>query len=263
VSLSNRQYLWHTALSEYRAHPIAGGGAGTFATYWLVHRPLPQFVVDAHSLYLQTLAEQGVIGLAALAMLLAPALISALRTRRHPLIPAALGAYLAFLFHAAVDWDWQVPAVTLVALISAGVILAQTRTDNSYRIGRRTRWAAGGLLAVAAALAALGLAASHALSAGASALAADNPKAALADAATAKTYAPWSDQPYIIAGRAQLQQGHRAAAQASFQSAVRHEPSDWVARELLMQSSLGQQRVAARNKLIALDPRYDLVNGRP
>lgn len=59
------------ALDQFEAHPIAGGGAGTYRGYWLVHRPLPIYVANAHSLYLETLAEEGVVGLAALLLFLA------------------------------------------------------------------------------------------------------------------------------------------------------------------------------------------------
>jgi hypothetical protein len=263
VSLSNRQYVWRVALSEYRAHPVVGGGAGTYATYWLEHRPEPQYVVNAHSLYLETLAELGVVGLAAFVLLLAPALVGAVRARANPLIPAALGAYVAFLLHAAVDWDWQVPAVTVVALMAAVVILVQARGAGAIKLDAAPRWVGGGLFVLVGALAALGLAANHALSDGGSALAANNPRAALSDASTAKTFAPWSDQPYILAGQAQLRLKNHPAALASFQHAVSHDSSDWAAWENLAKASTGNAHTRAMARLLALDPRYDIVNGRP
>ncbi len=38
---------------------LLGGGAGTFGEYWTQHRPINLDVEDAHSLYLETLAELG------------------------------------------------------------------------------------------------------------------------------------------------------------------------------------------------------------
>jgi hypothetical protein len=134
--------------------------------------------------------------------LLAPALVGAVRARANPLIPGALGAYVAFLVHAAVDWDWQVPAVAVVALIAAVVILVQAGESGAIKLGPAPRWVGGVLFVLIGAIVALGLAANHAPSDGAAALAAKNPRAALSDASTAKTFAPWSDQPYILAGQA-------------------------------------------------------------
>ena len=92
----------------------------------------------------------------------------------------------------------------------------------------------------------LGLLANHALSDGSSALSTRNAHAALTDASTAETYAPWSDQPYILAGRAWLRLDNRREALASFRRATRHDPSDWVAWEGLMQTSTGAEHAAAR-----------------
>lgn len=59
----------------------------------------------------------GIGGPLLLVGVLGPPLVAAARQRGSPLVPAALGAYLAFLFHAAVDWDWQVPAGTIRSVL--------------------------------------------------------------------------------------------------------------------------------------------------
>jgi hypothetical protein len=38
---------------------------------------------------------------------------------------------VAYAAHAPLDWDWQMPAVTLVALILAGLVLAAGLPDWS------------------------------------------------------------------------------------------------------------------------------------
>ena len=43
------------------------------------------------------------------------------------------GAYCAFLVHAAVDWDWQLPAVALAGLICGASILVAARPDAARR----------------------------------------------------------------------------------------------------------------------------------
>ena len=53
-------------MHEANAHPVAGSGAGTFSNWWLVRRNVPLSTQEAHSLYLETLAELGPLGLALL-----------------------------------------------------------------------------------------------------------------------------------------------------------------------------------------------------
>ena len=70
-------------------------------------------------------------GLALLLATLALPLAALPQARRLAFGPAAAGAFVAYLLHAAVDWDWEVPAVTLAALFCAAALLASHR--------RRTR----------------------------------------------------------------------------------------------------------------------------
>ena len=71
LSGSSRAQYWHVAWRDYRQHPWLGSGAGSFQRYWLQSRPAALPVLDAHSLYLETLAELGPVGLGLLAALLA------------------------------------------------------------------------------------------------------------------------------------------------------------------------------------------------
>src|SRR5204863_1288871 len=64
LSGNSRSEYWHVAWREVKDHPWLGGGAGSFQRFWLRHRRLGLPVLDAHSLYLETLAELGPVGLA-------------------------------------------------------------------------------------------------------------------------------------------------------------------------------------------------------
>ena len=66
LSGSSRADYWRVALRTVEAAPLLGSGAGSFRRQWFQHRREPQPARDAHSLYLETLAELGPLGLALL-----------------------------------------------------------------------------------------------------------------------------------------------------------------------------------------------------
>jgi O-antigen ligase len=106
------------------------------------------FARDAHSLYVETLAELGPIGLALVLLALGVPLL-ALRRRGDPLLAAAAAGYTAFVLHVAVDWDWELPAVTLVGVACGAALLAGSRREPAPEVGAAGRLV---LLAVAATL---------------------------------------------------------------------------------------------------------------
>src|SRR5205807_465375 len=71
ASFSGRTPLWHQAWDDWEAHRVLGSGAGTFEEFWVAHRRTSAYARDAHSLYLETLAELGPVGLGLLVAALA------------------------------------------------------------------------------------------------------------------------------------------------------------------------------------------------
>jgi hypothetical protein len=123
---SNRYAYWRVAMTAFEDQPLRGVGAGGWAVYWLRDRPFKEFAHDAHSLPIQTLAELGVIGLALLLLFVAGVGLAARDALRAGL-PTAAGATAAFvtwLAHQPLDWDWQMPALTLIGIICAGALIA-------------------------------------------------------------------------------------------------------------------------------------------
>ncbi|HWK28880.1 MAG TPA: O-antigen ligase family protein [Solirubrobacter sp.] len=118
---SNRYAYWGVALATFADHPLAGVGSGGFATEWLARREIAEVVRDAHSLYLETAAELGVLGLLALAALVAGVVLAARDALRAEGAAAAgaVAAVAAFGLHAGLDWDWELPALALTALLLA------------------------------------------------------------------------------------------------------------------------------------------------
>jgi len=133
----NRPHYWHVAWREFTANPVLGSGAGTFDEFWLDWRTVDSYARDAHTLYLETLAELGVVGLALLLSALLPPLF-ALRRGRDPLRATAAAGYVAYLIHAGVDWDWELPAVTIAGLLCGAALLVDGRRD-APEISGRTR----------------------------------------------------------------------------------------------------------------------------
>ena len=106
-------------------------GAGNWAVSWLRWRHFEDFAHDAHSLPLQTMAELGLVGLAGLLAFLGGIAATARRALR--LTPAAAGpvaGFVAYIAHAPLDWDWEMPAVTLVALVLVGMLVTQAAGDR-------------------------------------------------------------------------------------------------------------------------------------
>jgi O-antigen ligase len=122
---SDRYAYWRVALKAFGHEPLYGVGAGGWSVWWLRYRTVGDFAQDAHSLPLQTAAELGVVGLVFLGMLVGGVAVAA--RRAHRLAPqmttGALGAVVTYAAHAPLDWDWQMPALTLVALVLAGMLL--------------------------------------------------------------------------------------------------------------------------------------------
>ena len=109
--VGDRADWWHAARSEGVHHLLGGSGAGTFHD---VYRALPS-AHDAHSLYLQTFAELGLPGLFLVVALVVPPIFLAFRTKQ----AAVAAGLVVFALHTGVDWDWQLPAVTVAGLALA------------------------------------------------------------------------------------------------------------------------------------------------
>jgi hypothetical protein len=256
-SLSNNGRLsaWRVALHAFEAKPVAGIGAGGFERYWFQHRAVADTIRDAHSLYLETLAEAGLIGAALLfAALLAPFAILR-RARQNPLAAGALAAYTAYLVAAAVDWDWELSGVTLGAVLCAGALFAAGRAgEPAPERWRRAPLVLGSVVAVAALI---GLAGNLTLAATSRALHQGKWQRAATDARRAELWAPWSSEPWQRLGEAQLQLGQVAKARGSFSTAVSKSPGDWTAWVDLARASSGTAQAAAfahARRLSPLEP---------
>ena len=255
LSGNGRHELWRVALDATRGAPVIGSGAGSYELTWLEARPNGLKVRDAHSLYLETLAELGAVGLAFLLVALALPLAAAARARRRPLVPLALGAYVVFLVHAAADWDWELTGVTSVALLCGAALLVSARTGAAPSRGRRVRIALVALCLALVPLALSGLLSAGALAAGRAAAGRADWAGAEAEALRATRVAPWSPEPWRAAGQARLARGDLSGARESFERALALAPSEWTLWFDLARVLEGPDQEAALARAAALNPK--------
>jgi O-antigen ligase len=247
-----RPKYWSVAWKQYRAHPWLGSGAGTFDLYWDRYRETQYGSRDAHNLYLETLAETGPVGLLLLVITLLIPFAVLRRGERDPVLAAAGGAYVAFLLHAAVDWDWEMPAVTIAGLLcGAALTLA--------RPGRRTlapaaRWVALAALAALGTFAAIAWRGNQATAAGTDAVAHGDYRVAMAKAHTAARLLPWDSEPWTLLGVVQLAVGDRREARTDLRKAVAKDPRDWYPWYELARASTGGSRQSALERAKRLNP---------
>jgi O-antigen ligase len=128
ISNNGRTDHWRIALDAFRDHPLTGTGQGTYVNEWNRLRPSAGRVLNAHSLFFETLGELGAVGLALLVIALGGIVAGLAWRARGPArgVPAAaLAATLTWIAHAAVDWDWQLVAVSIWVFGLAGAVLAR------------------------------------------------------------------------------------------------------------------------------------------
>lgn len=254
TSTSSRGDYWHVAAVMVDRHPFGGAGAGGFARVWLQERPALLFVLDAHNLYLETVAELGPLGLGLLLVALFAPFLAAGRAVRRATGRAALAAYVALLAHAALDWDWELPAVTLCAILLAVALLRSGAEDDARRLSPAGRTA---LLASATLVGALAIVvhagnvatadANDRLDRG------DGPRARSA-AERARRFRPWAAEPWELIGEAELADGRAAQARDALRRATREDPGSWRAWLSLAVATTGSERAAALERARSLNP---------
>lgn len=247
---------WRVAVEDYRADPILGSGAGTYEQAWYSLRRNDLTARDAHSLYLEVLAELGPIGLLLLTATLAVPFVGYVRARSTPYVPAAAGAYSAFAVHAGIDWDWEVVGLTATALMvgSVGLVAAGPRS-RPWTLRRRPRVAAVFAASLIAAFAFASLVGNREVAASNSSLAAGNPGAAIQSARRATRTLRWSVEPWLALGYAQRAQGDTLGARASFERATDRDPGNWRAWLARSEVATGADRRRSVAVLHQLNPR--------
>ncbi len=133
VSSSGRYDFWQSAIDANKTEPLTGIGPGTFEFWWSREGSYPGFVRDAHSLYFETLAELGWVGLILVGGFVLGVLgIGVARAIRAPddlrlALAAAVAGCTAFAATALVDWVWELAVIPVVFLALAAIAIAAGR----------------------------------------------------------------------------------------------------------------------------------------
>jgi O-Antigen ligase len=240
--VSGRAEYWDAAVEAFRSEPLVGIGAGGFESWWTQNGELSQAVSNAHSLYIESLAELGVVGLALVLGLLGVAfVVGALRARAArrsgdpssaSLLAAALGVLIAGGVIAAVEWTWEIPAAFAPVIAAAAVLTtpALGRSADSTTSPRRRLVLRS--LAVLASLGAIAVAgnlflAEQRLRDAESALADGDLERSVEEAEAASDLQPWAAAPYTQLALAESERGDLDQAREAIAAAIKRAPDDF------------------------------------
>jgi O-antigen ligase len=234
VDLGNngRADAWRVAGDAFRSAPLTGQGAGTFENVWAQHRPTPFNLVDAHSVYVESLAELGLPGFLLLAVVvvgLLAGLASRCRGPDRALYAGLFAAALAWALHAGLDWDWEMPVVTMWVFAAGGAALAarRPRADSIRMPGRLPRVVAGlGLLLVAVTPALIAISQSR-LDAGVAAFHRGDCDAASDDALRASSVLAVRPEPFELLAYCDARAGLDPLAARMINQAIDRDPENW------------------------------------
>lgn len=245
-----RYQFWTAGIDSASSHPFTGSGPGTFQLDWLPRATIPVYTTNAHSLYVETYTELGLVGLLLLVAFLATALVVLVRqvmrsdAADRVRAAAAAAALTAFLVGAAIDWLWQLPVVVAVVLllVGAGVappreVVMQSPDGRAASTAMRTRWhvrALAVLVGLACVFAAAhplaadqAIASSQAITSDQNAMTASDLATAVRDARNAVAVEPGSAAAQLQLAQSLGDAGHYREAVAAARAATLAEPQGW------------------------------------
>jgi O-antigen ligase len=134
---SNRYDFWRVALHTFEDHPLSGVGGRGFRSVYLEDGRSVETPQRAHSVELDTLSENGIVGFVLLAVGIGlPLAVVLVRARRSVTTATTAAAAVYWLAHSTVDWTWTFPAVSVPALLLLGIGAApDSRRPLPGRVG--------------------------------------------------------------------------------------------------------------------------------
>jgi O-Antigen ligase len=247
VAGQSRYEFWVAAVDESRTRPLSGTGSGTFELWWARNGTTDETVRDTHSLYLQTLGELGVVGLAILLAFMLALFVggayaaSRAGPARRTVLAAALGGCAAFFMTAVVDWMWQIPVLPVAMLLLASALVgagARSEYTRPFAPLSRVGFAVAALAAIAAI--AIPLAATDLLRESEADAREGDLSGALDAARSAESVQPGSAAPRLQQALLLEQLGELDLASEAARAATTREETSW--RNWLVLSRIEAQR---------------------
>lgn len=276
---SGRWQFWAAAIDEWRSAPLVGEGAGAYRFWWSEHASFTYTLRNAHSLYLEVLGELGVVGLLLLLGALGCGVVGGIRATRASVgaqrraIAGLLGAYVAFLVSAGIDWLWQVTAVGAVGMIGLALLVAAGDWPERERVGirgSRARLAFVGVCLlgswVAICAAVVPWLTAERVDASAAAARRGDLGAALSAARDAHAIQPWAASPVVQIALVLEARGDYAGAASWVRRAVEKDEKNWatwyVASRIERQAGNRAAAAAAYRRARSLNVRSPLFAGK-
>ncbi len=258
---SGRYDFWEAAVDANATEPWVGIGPGTWDFWWTQKGSYVAYVRDAHSLFLETLGELGIVGFVLIVGICGGVLgIGSWRALRAPpelrvVLAGATAGCAAFAAGATVDWLWELgvlPAIffALAAIACAGGALQRQRTSATKPPWQRAAPRVGlvalsiaGLIAIVPPLwGAVKLEDSY------EAEAEGRTAAALDDARSAISAQPYAASPRLQEARLLARRGRINAAIKAARASAQREPVNWRrwAAVAILEARAGHPRAAAK-----------------
>lgn len=258
---SNRSDFWRVSLDQGVAHPILGGGAGSFQYSYLEKRHSPETPNDPHSVEMLMLSELGLPGLCLFVAFVVAAGMAGLRSRRlgpaaTAVTAAAFGAGTQWLMQGSYDWFWHYPAVTAPAIYLLGAAAAPHLLDPSVRSSLGGRRLLGAALAIGV-LSCVPIYLSQRLLERAYSNSRSDPAASVQDLDRASDLNPLDSQPLLVKGVVLDGMGDRSGAISAFRDAVDLQGDNYATHYFLARELGPVDRAAALQELdraFALNP---------
>ena len=242
-SSSGRYKFWQSALDANATEPWLGIGPGTFE-FWWARDGGRGFVRDAHSTFVEALAELGIVGfvlmVAFAAGVLGLGVAGALRAppERRVVVAAATGGCAAFTGAAAGDWAWELGvlpvAYLLLAAIAVGGSPPRAAREDAYVLGPSDairRYGGRALMVVLGVASIVAIAiptgATLAVERSRADVAQGNLDDALGEARSAQRLQPYAATPRIQEALVYERAGDLDAAAAAATEATRREATNW------------------------------------
>jgi len=237
-----RSEFWRVAIDSFEEEPASGTGAGTYKFDWEKRRSIDLPLHDAHSLYLESFAELGLVGGIIVLALVGGVLWWAFcawrdaADDRRELQAIVLAALVSMAVAFGIDWFWEIFAIGSIFFLYAALAIsarcvqeAPAGTPSAPEEGRR--WALTAATLAVAWIAAVALVqpllVEHEITASLDAAAAQDLPSAVDHAERARTIEPFAASPYVQLGLLAQLQGEYQAAISHFTKAIDREGENW------------------------------------